>query len=77
MTETPQAQSGNGQLLTVQNLEVRYGVTQVIWGISLAVATGKVTCIIGSNGAGKTTTLNAIAGILPGGRRNKKAVGED
>ncbi len=65
MPESLQAQPGNGQLLTVQNLEVRYGATQVIWGISLAVATGKVTCIIGSNGAGKTTTLNAIAGVLP------------
>ena len=52
-------------MLTVQDLEVRYGTTQVIWGISMAIATGKVTCIIGSNGAGKTTTLNAIAGVLP------------
>jgi branched-chain amino acid transport system ATP-binding protein len=52
-------------MLTVQDLEVRYGTTQVIWGISIAIATGKVTCIIGSNGAGKTTTLNAIAGVLP------------
>jgi branched-chain amino acid transport system ATP-binding protein len=52
-------------MLTVQDLEVRYGTTQVIWGISMTIATGKVTCIIGSNGAGKTTTLNAIAGVLP------------
>jgi branched-chain amino acid transport system ATP-binding protein len=59
------AQSGDRQILTVQDLEVRYGTTQVIWGISMAIATGKVTCIIGSNGAGKTTTLNAIAGVLP------------
>jgi branched-chain amino acid transport system ATP-binding protein len=59
------AQSGDRQMLTVQDLEVRYGTTQVIWGISMAIATGKVTCIIGSNGAGKTTTLNAIAGVLP------------
>jgi branched-chain amino acid transport system ATP-binding protein len=59
------AQSGDRQMLTVQDLEVRYGTTQVIWGISMTIATGKVTCIIGSNGAGKTTTLNAIAGVLP------------
>jgi branched-chain amino acid transport system ATP-binding protein len=63
--EPLQVQSGNGELLSLQNLEVRYGATQVIWGISLRVATGKVTCIIGANGAGKTTTLNAIAGVLP------------
>jgi len=63
--EPLQGQSGDAKLVTIQNLEVRYGATQVIWGISLAVPTGKVTCIIGANGAGKTTTLNAIAGILP------------
>jgi branched-chain amino acid transport system ATP-binding protein len=58
------------KFLTVENLEVRYGSTQVLWGISFTVARHAVTCIIGSNGAGKTTTLKAIAGALPvkGGR---------
>jgi branched-chain amino acid transport system ATP-binding protein len=60
----PDAQQ-DAQLLNVDNLEVRYGVVQVLWGVSLAVARGKVTCIIGANGAGKTTTLNTIAGVLP------------
>lgn len=53
------------QLLVVENLEVSYGATQVLWGISFAVAKGQVTCIIGSNGAGKTSTLNAVAGVTP------------
>jgi branched-chain amino acid transport system ATP-binding protein len=53
------------KFLTVENLEVRYGTTQVLWGISFTVARNAVTCIIGSNGAGKTTTLKAIAGALP------------
>jgi branched-chain amino acid transport system ATP-binding protein len=53
------------KLVVIENLEVRYGVTQVLWGISFAVVKGEVTCIIGANGAGKTTTLNAIAGVLP------------
>jgi len=53
------------RLLVIENLEVRYGATQVLWGISLSVPRHQVTCIIGSNGAGKTTTLNAIAGVLP------------
>jgi branched-chain amino acid transport system ATP-binding protein len=55
----------NDKLLIAEKLEVRYGATQVLWGISFNVLKGKVTCIIGSNGAGKTTTLNAIAGVLP------------
>jgi branched-chain amino acid transport system ATP-binding protein len=52
------------KLLIAQNLEVSYGVTQVLWGISFSVSRGKVTCIIGSNGAGKTTALNTVAGVL-------------
>jgi branched-chain amino acid transport system ATP-binding protein len=52
-------------LLVVENLELSYGVAQVLWGVSFSVARGKVTCIIGSNGAGKTTALNAVAGVLP------------
>lgn len=52
------------KLLSVQNLEVSYGATQVLWGINFSVVRGKVTCIIGSNGAGKTTALNTVAGML-------------
>ncbi|MCU1332036.1 MAG: amino acid/amide transporter ATP-binding protein 2, family [Candidatus Angelobacter sp.] len=54
----------NEKVLVAESLEVSYGSTQVLWGVSLSVAEGKVTCIIGSNGAGKTTTLNTIAGML-------------
>ncbi len=53
------------KLLVAEKLDVRYGVAQVLWDVSIAVANGKVTCIIGSNGAGKTTTINTIAGVLP------------
>src|SRR5215472_12178981 len=63
--EPPQTAAEDNKLLVAENLDVRYGVAQVLWGISVSVARGKVTCIIGSNGAGKTTTLNAIAGALP------------
>ena len=65
MPESTAAIPSADPLLIAQDLEVSYGVTQVLWGISFAVAKGKVTCIIGSNGAGKTTALNTIAGVLP------------
>lgn len=58
-------ESQDEKLLIAEKLEVRYGATQVLWGISFNVMRGKITCIIGANGAGKTTTLNAIAGVLP------------
>src|SRR5215471_18936828 len=69
---------GRGQtLLAIEQLEVRYGATQVLWGISLQVTQGEVTCIIGSNGAGKTTTLNTIIGVLPVKAGSIKLRGED
>ena len=52
-------------ILEVRNLEVAYGETQVLWGISLDANEGEITCLVGSNGAGKTTTLRAISGVLP------------
>ncbi|RDD53462.1 MAG: ABC transporter ATP-binding protein, partial [Candidatus Korarchaeota archaeon NZ13-K] len=53
------------RLLNVEGIEVAYGETQVLWGVSLSVDEGEITCLVGSNGAGKTTTLRAISGVLP------------
>ncbi len=64
-TDSAKTAAPDDKLLVAENLDVRYGVAQVLWDVSFSVARGKVTCIIGSNGAGKTTTLNAIAGVLP------------
>jgi len=52
-------------LLTVSNLEVRYGDLIGVADVSLEVPQGSVVALLGSNGAGKTTTLNAIAGLVP------------
>jgi branched-chain amino acid transport system ATP-binding protein len=53
-------------LLRVEALEAGYGDVQVLWGISLAVARGRVTTLVGANGAGKTTSLRAVTGsIMP------------
>jgi branched-chain amino acid transport system ATP-binding protein len=52
-------------LLSVVNLEVRYGDLIGVSDVSLEVAGGSVVALLGSNGAGKTTTLNAIAGLIP------------
>src|ERR1700722_11206870 len=51
-------------LLSVQSLEAGYGDVQVLWGVSLTVAQGGMTTLIGSNGAGKTTTLRAVMGSI-------------
>jgi branched-chain amino acid transport system ATP-binding protein len=52
-------------MLTLSNIEVVYdGVILVLKGISLTVARGRITTLLGANGAGKTTTLKAISGLL-------------
>lgn len=51
-------------MLTINDLEVYYGMIQAIKGISLEVNKGEVIALIGANGAGKTTTLHTITGLL-------------
>ncbi len=50
--------------LEIAGLEVAYGRTVALRGISLEVAQGQVVCLIGANGAGKTTTMRAISGLV-------------
>ncbi|HUJ88265.1 MAG TPA: ABC transporter ATP-binding protein [Burkholderiales bacterium] len=57
-------------ILTLESLEAGYGEVQVLWGISLGAARGKLTTIVGANGVGKTTALRAAVGsIRPWGGR--------
>jgi branched-chain amino acid transport system ATP-binding protein len=51
-------------LLQVEGIEAGYDDVQVLWGISLKVARGAMTTLLGANGAGKTTSLRAITGSL-------------
>jgi branched-chain amino acid transport system ATP-binding protein len=50
-------------LLEVSDLNLYYGDTQALVGISLEVAKGEIIAIVGANGAGKTSLIRAIAGI--------------
>jgi len=57
--------SGNGNLLTVEDLVVSYGSIQALHGISIDVKPGEIVTLIGANGAGKSTLLRSISGIVP------------
>ncbi len=52
-------------LLSIENLEVSYGLIRAIKGISLEVNEGEIVSLIGANGAGKTTTMHALCNLLP------------
>lgn len=57
-------------LLELQTVTSGYGEIRVLENVSLEVAAGSITALVGSNGAGKTTLMRAVAGLLPlaGGR---------
>ena len=51
-------------LLEVKDLRAGYGSTLVLHGLSLEVAEGGITTVLGANGAGKTTLLRALCGMI-------------
>lgn len=53
------------RLLTVRDLNVRYGKVEAVYRASLNVDRGTIVSVIGPNGAGKSTLLNALMGVLP------------
>jgi len=51
-------------LLEVRDLDVAYGDSQALWGVSIDVPEGAIVALVGANGAGKSTLLKAISGLL-------------
>jgi branched-chain amino acid transport system ATP-binding protein len=51
--------------LTAEGLHTYYGKSHILHGVSLEVAEGRITALLGRNGAGKTTTLRTLMGLTP------------
>jgi len=51
--------------LRLEGIEAAYGLSQVLFGISLEVPSGRLVTLLGRNGMGKTTTVRAVMGIVP------------
>lgn len=49
-------------MLSVEDLTLHYGRSQILNGISFEAASGEVTCVMGTNGVGKTSLMKAISG---------------
>jgi branched-chain amino acid transport system ATP-binding protein len=50
-------------LLELAGVETCYGLSQVLFGMSLAIAPGEMVTLMGRNGMGKTTTVRSIMGL--------------
>jgi branched-chain amino acid transport system ATP-binding protein len=51
--------------LTAEGMHTYYGKSHILHGVSLEVAEGRITVLLGRNGAGKTTTLRSLMGLTP------------
>src|ERR1700755_330910 len=52
-------------LLEVDGIETCYGLSQVLFGLSLSIRPGEMVSLMGRNGMGKTTTIRSIMGLTP------------
>jgi branched-chain amino acid transport system ATP-binding protein len=50
-------------VLALDGIETCYGLSQVLFGVSLAIPPGEMVTLMGRNGMGKTTTVRSIMGL--------------
>jgi branched-chain amino acid transport system ATP-binding protein len=54
-----------GALLELDKVHAAYGLSRVLFGVSLEVQEGECVCLLGRNGVGKTTTMRTVMGLTP------------
>jgi branched-chain amino acid transport system ATP-binding protein len=52
-------------LLAVSEIHTAYGLSRVLFGVSIEVRAGECVCLLGRNGVGKSTTMRSIMGLTP------------
>src|SRR5580692_1981352 len=62
---TKETSADTSPLLEVEGLETCYGLSQVLFGLSLSIHSGEMVALMGRNGMGKTTTVRSILGLTP------------
>ncbi len=66
-----------GSALSAAGLHTFYGKSHILHGVSLEVAAGGITALLGRNGAGKTTTLRSLMGLTPAREGRITILGEE
>jgi branched-chain amino acid transport system ATP-binding protein len=52
-------------MLEIKNIHTYYGLSHILFEVSLEVSKGEIVCLLGRNGAGKSTTMRSIMGLTP------------
>ena len=64
-------------VVQVEDLDVYYGTSQILFGVGLSVRPGETMALLGRNGAGKSTTMKTIMGLAPARRGKVTLRGRD
>jgi len=64
-------------MLEIEGIHTFYGLSHILFGVSLKVEGRQVVCLLGRNGAGKTTTLKSIVGLTPPKQGSIRFKGEE
>src|SRR3981189_840335 len=64
-------------LREVDGIETCYGLSQVLFGLSLSIRNGEMVAVMGRNGMGKTTTIRSIMGLTPARAGAIRFAGQD
>jgi branched-chain amino acid transport system ATP-binding protein len=64
-------------IFEAEGIDVYYGTSQILFGVSVSVTEGQTMALLGRNGAGKSTTLKALAGIAPPARGSVRVLGRE
>ena len=62
-------------ILEIDGIDVFYGASQILFGVSFGVERGQSLALLGRNGAGKSTTMKAIIGLAPPRRGSVRVQG--
>jgi urea transport system ATP-binding protein len=64
-------------MLKIDHVDQYYGGSHILRDVSVEIAPGKVTALLGRNGVGKTTLLRTIMGLVPAARGSLTFEGKD
>ncbi|MDB5428406.1 MAG: ATP-binding transporter protein, partial [Phenylobacterium sp.] len=66
-----------GPAIELSGVEKRYGAHAALAGVSLAVALGEFTALVGGSGSGKTTLLKTINRLVTPDAGSVRVLGDD
>jgi len=69
--------NGTQKVLEIDAINSFYGLSHILFDVSLEIQKGQITCLLGRNGSGKTTTIRSVVGLIPPKSGSIRFLGQD